>query len=81
MDTLTSTPAGEAPADFGHDGGAGRRARILDAAERCFVRAGFHRTTMQDVAAEAAMSPATSTAISARRTRSSPALPSATGRG
>ncbi|MFL5222538.1 MAG: TetR/AcrR family transcriptional regulator, partial [Microvirga sp.] len=34
-----------------------RRARILDAAERCFVRAGFHRTTMQDVAAEAKMSP------------------------
>jgi TetR/AcrR family transcriptional repressor of uid operon len=34
-----------------------RRTRILDAAERCFVRAGFHRTTMQDVAAEAAMSP------------------------
>ena len=33
-----------------------RRTRILDAAERCFVRAGFHRTTMQDVAAEAAMS-------------------------
>jgi TetR/AcrR family transcriptional repressor of uid operon len=34
-----------------------RRTRILDAAERCFVRAGFHRTTMQDVAAEAGMSP------------------------
>lgn len=34
-----------------------RHARILDAAERCFVRSGFHRTTMQDVAAEAAMSP------------------------
>src|SRR3954462_6788758 len=34
-----------------------RRGRILDAAERCFVRAGFHRTTMQDVAAEAGMSP------------------------
>jgi TetR/AcrR family transcriptional regulator, repressor for uid operon len=34
-----------------------RRTRILDAAERCFVRAGFHRTTMQDVAAEARMSP------------------------
>lgn len=33
-----------------------RRNRILDAAERCFVRAGFHRTTMQDVAAEAGMS-------------------------
>lgn len=36
---------------------SGRQTRILDAAERCFVRAGFHRTTMQDVAAEAAMSP------------------------
>jgi TetR/AcrR family transcriptional repressor of uid operon len=36
---------------------AERRARILDAAEGCFVRAGFHRTTMQDVAAEAKMSP------------------------
>ncbi|MGY2051134.1 TetR/AcrR family transcriptional regulator [Methylobacterium sp. JK268] len=34
-----------------------RRGRILDAAERCFVRGGFHRTTMQDVAAEAGMSP------------------------
>jgi TetR/AcrR family transcriptional regulator, repressor for uid operon len=34
-----------------------RRGRILDAAERCFVRSGFHRTTMQDVAAEAGMSP------------------------
>ena len=34
-----------------------RHARILDAAERCFVRSGFHRTTMQDVAAEAGMSP------------------------
>ncbi len=34
-----------------------RHSRILDAAERCFVRLGFHRTTMQDVAAEAGMSP------------------------
>ncbi|MBZ6078815.1 TetR/AcrR family transcriptional regulator [Microvirga puerhi] len=34
-----------------------RQMRILDAAERCFVRSGFHRTTMQDVAAEAEMSP------------------------
>jgi AcrR family transcriptional regulator len=32
------------------------RARILQAAHRCFVRAGFHRATMQDVAAEAGMS-------------------------
>ena len=45
----TDRPEDEAQAE--------RRARILDAAERCFVRAGFHRTTMQDVAAEAKMSP------------------------
>src|SRR5262245_44557780 len=35
---------------------ADRRARILDAAERSFCRSGFHRTTMQDVAAGAGMS-------------------------
>src|SRR3954469_23819982 len=34
-----------------------RRRIVLDAAERSFTRAGFHRTTMQDVAAEAGMSP------------------------
>jgi AcrR family transcriptional regulator len=34
-----------------------RRRLVLDAAERSFTRAGFHRTTMQDVAAEAGMSP------------------------
>jgi AcrR family transcriptional regulator len=34
-----------------------RHTHILDAAERSFARAGFHRTTMQDVAAEAGMSP------------------------
>jgi TetR/AcrR family transcriptional repressor of uid operon len=45
---LISRPEAEAVAD--------RRARILDAAERCFVRTGFHRTTMQHVAAEAGMS-------------------------
>lgn len=33
-----------------------RRTRILDAAERCFVRGGFHLTTMQHIAAEAGMS-------------------------
>lgn len=36
---------------------ADRRLHILDASERCFVRSGFHRTTMQDIAAEAGMSP------------------------
>lgn len=34
-----------------------RRAEILDAAEVCFVRSGFHRTTMQDVARTAGMAP------------------------
>ncbi|SDR50812.1 transcriptional regulator, TetR family [Rhizobiales bacterium GAS113] len=36
---------------------ADRRKRILEAAERAFVRQGFHATTMQHVAAEAGMSP------------------------
>ena len=35
-----------------------RRARILDAARTCFSRAGFHRTSMQEICAEAKMSPA-----------------------
>jgi AcrR family transcriptional regulator len=34
-----------------------RRAEILSAAERCFARAGFHQTSMQEVCAEARMSP------------------------
>jgi AcrR family transcriptional regulator len=34
-----------------------RKNRILDGAERCFVCNGFHKSTMQDVAAECAMSP------------------------
>jgi TetR/AcrR family transcriptional regulator, repressor for uid operon len=34
-----------------------RKNLILDAAESCFVRGGFHKTTMQDVAAECGMSP------------------------
>lgn len=33
-----------------------RREHILDAAERCFARAGFHATTMQDICREAAVS-------------------------
>jgi AcrR family transcriptional regulator len=45
LQDLQDTPVGD------------RQSRILDAAERCFVRSGFHRTTMQDVASEAGMSP------------------------
>lgn len=35
---------------------AARREHILDAAERCFARSGFHRTTMQDICREARVS-------------------------
>ncbi|MDN3351140.1 TetR/AcrR family transcriptional regulator [Actinomadura sp. DC4] len=34
-----------------------RREEILDGAARCFARAGFHRTTVQDIAAETGLSP------------------------
>src|SRR5260221_7199504 len=34
-----------------------RRLEILDAAQRCFVRSGFHGASMQEICAEAAMSP------------------------
>ena len=34
-----------------------RREHILDAAEKCFARAGFHRTTMHDICKEAEVSP------------------------
>ena len=33
-----------------------RRENVLDAAELCFARAGFHRTTMQDICSEAGIS-------------------------
>ncbi|HEY4407977.1 MAG TPA: TetR/AcrR family transcriptional regulator [Xanthobacteraceae bacterium] len=34
-----------------------RRLEILDAAQRCFARSGFHGASMQEICAEAAMSP------------------------
>ena len=36
---------------------ADRRTEILAAAQRCFARAGFHKTSMQEICAEAQMSP------------------------
>jgi TetR/AcrR family transcriptional regulator, repressor for uid operon len=36
---------------------AARRDHILDAAQICFARAGFHRTTMQDICKSAEVSP------------------------
>src|ERR1700704_4475925 len=33
-----------------------RRDEILEAAGRCFVRSGFHQTSMQEICAEAGMS-------------------------
>jgi AcrR family transcriptional regulator len=34
-----------------------RREEILDAAQRCFARSGFHQASMQEICAEAQMSP------------------------
>jgi TetR/AcrR family transcriptional regulator, repressor for uid operon len=48
--SLTAAPTGRRPAD------AERRQQILEAAERAFVRNGFHATTMQGVADEVGMS-------------------------
>src|SRR4051812_12828631 len=36
---------------------AARRRQIVEAANRCFAREGFHRTTMQDIFREAELSP------------------------
>jgi AcrR family transcriptional regulator len=52
---MSNTAIERRPAE--DDQGADRQQLIIDAAERCFVRTGFHRTTMQDIAAEANMSP------------------------
>lgn len=36
---------------------ADRRSEIIAAAQRCFARSGFHQTSMQEICAEAGMSP------------------------
>lgn len=46
---LAPSPAAQRQAD--------RRTEILDAAQRCFARSGFHRASMQDICTEAGMSP------------------------
>ena len=50
MNTAVKEPSETAARRFA------RHDHILDAAEICFIRAGLHRTTMQDIAREAAMS-------------------------
>lgn len=57
--TAGATPAASRPEEASRAGQqrGERREAILDAAGRCFTRYGFHRTTMQLVAQEAAMSP------------------------
>ncbi len=57
---------------------AHRREQILDAAERCFARAGFHRTTMQDICKEASVSPGALYLILPPRKSLSPASRSGT---
>ena len=49
MSRSTAQPATRRQAD--------RRNEILDAAQRCFVRSGFHEASMQDICTEAGMSP------------------------
>ncbi len=46
-----------------------RREQILDAARRCFLRDGFHSTSMQDLFAEAGLSWVRCTGTSPARTR------------
>ncbi|MGV6872716.1 TetR/AcrR family transcriptional regulator [Pseudochelatococcus sp. B33] len=52
-----SSTAGASPEPRLDSQRSDRREAILHAAERCFTRYGFHRTTMQLVAREAGMSP------------------------
>ncbi len=47
----------ESPGNTASDRAAERREHILAAAERCFARSGFHATSMQQICAEAQMSP------------------------
>ena len=54
---LLTGPMSEPAIQLPDEAVSDRRTHILNAAERSFTRAGFHRTTMQDVAAEAGMSP------------------------
>jgi TetR/AcrR family transcriptional repressor of uid operon len=53
MSEAATQPAPSASAQRQSD----RRTEILDAAERCFARSGFHRASMQDICGEASMSP------------------------
>lgn len=52
--SVTATKSAPSPATQRQ---SDRRTDILDAAERCFARSGFHRASMQDICSEAQMSP------------------------
>jgi TetR/AcrR family transcriptional repressor of uid operon len=54
---MSDTATQAAPASAAAQRQSDRRTEILDAAERCFARSGFHRASMQDICGEAQMSP------------------------
>jgi len=54
-DSSVPGPAGAAP--LAESRGQRQRARILDAAERCFIERGFHAASMANIAATAGISP------------------------
>jgi AcrR family transcriptional regulator len=54
--TATAAPANAAPSPARAQRQSDRRLEILEAAQRCFVRSGFHQTSMQEICAEAGMS-------------------------
>jgi AcrR family transcriptional regulator len=56
MPITDATPPRPQAAHGRRSHGDDRQAQIIAAAERCFARAGFHRTTMKDIAQEAGMS-------------------------
>lgn len=55
--TVSALPASHEGSDGSESAHEQRRRHIMAAAEACFARAGFHKTSMQEICAEAEMSP------------------------